>query len=32
MSNEPNNARKSFGDVAPALAEHADKALFGEAR
>src|SRR5882724_9883459 len=31
MSDKPNNARKSFGDVAPALAEHTDKALFGEA-
>jgi 4-carboxymuconolactone decarboxylase len=27
---EPNNARKSFGDIAPHLAEIADKVLFGD--
>jgi len=30
MSEEPNNARKSFGDIAPHLAEITDKVLFGD--
>src|ERR1700743_817939 len=30
MSNEPTNARKSFGDIAPKLAEITDKVLFGD--
>src|SRR6266516_1592849 len=30
MSDEPNVARKSFGHIAPALAEITDKVLFGE--
>lgn len=30
MSTHPNNARKAFGDVAPALADYTDKVLFGE--
>jgi 4-carboxymuconolactone decarboxylase len=30
MSDEPTNARKSFGDVAPKLAEITDKVLFGD--
>ena len=30
MANEPTNARKSFGDVAPHLAEITDKVLFGD--
>ena len=30
MSNEPTNARKAFGDVAPHLAEITDKLLFGD--
>lgn len=30
MSEEPTNARKSFGDVAPHLAEITDKVLFGD--
>src|ERR1700761_6852129 len=30
MATEPTNARKSFGDIAPALAEITDKVLFGE--
>ena len=30
MSNEPTNARKSFGDIAPHLAEITDKVLFGD--
>jgi 4-carboxymuconolactone decarboxylase len=30
MADEPTAARKSFGDVAPALAEIADKVLFGD--
>jgi 4-carboxymuconolactone decarboxylase len=30
MKEEPTNARKSFGDVAPHLAELTDKALFGD--
>ncbi len=30
MSDEPNTARKAFGDVAPALAEITDKVLFGD--
>ncbi|HUO22111.1 MAG TPA: carboxymuconolactone decarboxylase family protein [Caulobacteraceae bacterium] len=29
MSDEPTNARKSFGDIAPHLAEITDKVLFG---
>jgi 4-carboxymuconolactone decarboxylase len=30
MANEPTHARKSFGDIAPHLAEITDKVLFGE--
>jgi 4-carboxymuconolactone decarboxylase len=30
MPDEPTNARKSFGDVAPHLAEITDKVLFGD--
>jgi 4-carboxymuconolactone decarboxylase len=30
MANEPTNARKSFGDIAPHLAEITDKVLFGD--
>ncbi|MFM0592548.1 MULTISPECIES: carboxymuconolactone decarboxylase family protein [Paraburkholderia] len=30
MANEPNTARKAFGDIAPALADYTDKVLFGE--
>jgi 4-carboxymuconolactone decarboxylase len=30
MANEPTGAQKAFGDVAPALAEITDKALFGD--
>ncbi len=30
MTEEPTNARKSFGDIAPHLAEITDKALFGD--
>jgi 4-carboxymuconolactone decarboxylase len=30
MKNEPTNARKSFGDIAPHLAELTDKVLFGD--
>lgn len=30
MTNEPTNARKSFGDIAPHLAEISDKVLFGD--
>jgi len=30
MKEEPTNARKSFGDVAPHLAEITDKVLFGD--
>ena len=30
MPNEPTNARKSFGDIAPHLAEITDKVLFGD--
>ena len=30
MKEEPNNARKSFGDIAPHLAEITDKVLFGD--
>ncbi len=30
MTEEPTNARKSFGDIAPHLAELTDKALFGD--
>ena len=30
MPQEPMNARKSFGDIAPQLAEITDKVLFGE--
>lgn len=29
MSKEPIAGRKSFGDIAPALAEYTDKVLFG---
>ncbi len=31
MATEPTNARKSFGDIAPHLAELTDKILFGDA-
>ncbi len=30
MAEEPTNARKAFGDIAPHLAEITDKVLFGE--
>ena len=30
MTNEPTNARRSFGDIAPHLAEITDKVLFGD--
>ena len=30
MTDEPTNARKSFGDIAPHLAEITDKVLFGD--
>jgi 4-carboxymuconolactone decarboxylase len=30
MAEEPTNARKSFGDIAPQLAEITDKVLFGQ--
>ncbi len=30
MTDEPTNARKAFGDVAPKLAEITDKVLFGD--
>jgi 4-carboxymuconolactone decarboxylase len=30
MTDEPTNARKSFGDIAPKLAEITDKVLFGD--
>lgn len=30
MSKEPTAGRKSFGDIAPALAEYTDKVLFGD--
>ena len=30
MNEEPTNARKSFGDIAPHLAEITDKVLFGD--
>ncbi|UAK23201.1 carboxymuconolactone decarboxylase family protein [Sphingomonas nostoxanthinifaciens] len=30
MTTEPTNARKSFGDIAPHLAEITDKVLFGD--
>ena len=30
MAQEPTNARKSFGDIAPHLAELTDKVLFGD--
>ena len=30
MKEEPTNARKSFGDIAPHLAEVTDKVLFGD--
>jgi 4-carboxymuconolactone decarboxylase len=30
MSDEPTNARKAFGDIAPHLAEISDKVLFGD--
>jgi len=30
MADEPTNARKSFGDIAPKLAEITDKVLFGD--
>lgn len=30
MTDEPTNARKTFGDIAPKLAEISDKVLFGD--
>ncbi len=30
MSETPSAARKSFGDIAPALADYTDKVLFGD--
>src|SRR5476651_535006 len=30
MTNESTAARKAFGDLAPALADHTDKVLFGD--
>ena len=30
MTDEPTNARKTFGDIAPHLAEITDKTLFGD--
>jgi 4-carboxymuconolactone decarboxylase len=30
MTDEPTNARRSFGDIAPHLAEITDKVLFGD--
>jgi 4-carboxymuconolactone decarboxylase len=30
MSDTPTDARKSFGDIAPALAQYTDEVLFGE--
>ena len=30
MKEEPTNARKGFGDIAPHLAEITDKVLFGD--
>jgi len=30
MTDEPTNARNSFGDIAPKLAEITDKVLFGD--
>ena len=30
MADEPTNARKAFGDIAPKLAEITDKVLFGD--
>jgi 4-carboxymuconolactone decarboxylase len=30
MADEPTNARKNFGDIAPHLAEITDKVLFGD--
>jgi 4-carboxymuconolactone decarboxylase len=30
MTDEPTNARKAFGDIAPHLAEITDKVLFGD--
>jgi 4-carboxymuconolactone decarboxylase len=30
MADEPTNARKSFGDITPKLAEITDKVLFGD--
>jgi 4-carboxymuconolactone decarboxylase len=30
MAEEPTNARKAFGDIAPKLAEITDKVLFGD--
>ena len=30
MTDEPTNARKAFGDIAPKLAEITDKVLFGD--
>jgi len=30
MADEPTNARKAFGDIAPTLAEITDKVLFGD--
>ena len=30
MSDQPGNAQKAFGHIAPALADYTDKVLFGE--
>jgi 4-carboxymuconolactone decarboxylase len=30
MADAPTNARKNFGDIAPALADYTDKVLFGD--
>lgn len=30
VADTPSNARKSFGDIAPALADYTDKVLFGD--
>lgn len=32
MPDKPTRARQAFGDIAPALADHADHALFGDVR
>ena len=30
MSDQPGNAQKAFGHIAPALADYTDRVLFGE--